>query len=92
MHQSQLWGPNSSQLLNGYQRIFLVQKLRLSEDVTPPHAFMTCTEHPDLYLYEKLGSLYKSSLRTEMLCLIASVTFLFSGNINIKLKRHFLVA
>jgi hypothetical protein len=53
---------------------------------------MICTRHQELYLYEELGSLYKSSLKTDILCLVASVTFLFSGNINIKLKRHFLVA
>jgi hypothetical protein len=51
VHPGQLWGPSSPQLLNGYQRIFLVQKLRLSEDIPNPppiHAFVTCTGHPDL--------------------------------------------
>ena len=34
----------------------------------------------------------KSRLKNEILCLISSVTYPFSRNINIKFKRHFLVA
>jgi hypothetical protein len=53
---------------------------------------VTGTRYPDFSLVEVGIVINKSSLKTEILCLISPVTYPFSGNINVKLKRHFLVA